>query len=632
MRKGPMFVWLVLGCLLATPWAGAAPAADAAAVERAALEARIEAMGRIGSAGSPRFSPDGREIIFITSLSGLPQLWRMPADGGYPRAVTSGSDPVSGAEWAHDGRLAFAVSPGGGYNAQIYLSSPDGMHRRRVTSDGGEDNFSGAFAEDGRYWFRSNARDPASTDTWIVDPAGGEAKLAVQVDGLGGIADLVGNRALVWRLVTRGNNNLWLDDLDTGARTLLTPHEGPASVAGQFGPGARSVYLSHNLERDHAVFARIDLDEQDRPSAPHTLAERDGIELDGFAMDRTRRQALLFWNVGGRTELELIELASGARRPLPPLPGELAGAADFSPDGTQIVLTVSGSTLPAEVWRLDLESGRYQRLTFSPHVGVDLDAMVRPVLREFEAHDGLGLSGWLYLPPDFRQPGPVVLSFHGGPEGQERPAFRADYQALLDSGIAVFAPNIRGSSGFGKTFVNLDNQEKRFDANRDIRAAADWLVAEGIGDRDRLGIMGGSYGGYAVMVGVTEFPDTFAAGANLFGIVNFETFFAQSTPWMGAISVGEYGDPVTQRDVLRALSPIHKLDEVKAALLVMHGANDTNVPVVEAEQVVNTLTARGLDVTYVLFPDEGHGWRKEANRVRSTVELVSFFRRHLLAD
>jgi dipeptidyl aminopeptidase/acylaminoacyl peptidase len=632
MRTLPFFGSLVLGCFLASASVGAAPAGDAAAAERAALAARIEAMGRIGAAGSPRFSPDGKEIIFITSLSGLPQLWRMPADGGYPRAVTADSDPVSGAAWANDGRVAFAVSPGGGYNAQIFLASPDGLQRRLVTSGGGEDNFSGDFAEDGRYWFRSNARDPASTDTWIVDPAGGEAELAIRFEGLGGIADLLGDQALVWRLVTRGDNDLWLDDLVTGARTLLTPHEGTASVSGRFGPEARSVYLAHDLERDHAVFARIDLDEEGRPSAPHTLAERDGIELDGFVMDRARRQALLFWNVGGRTELELVELESAARRPLPALPAELAWAADFSPDGRQVVLTVSGSTLPPDVWLLDLESGRYQRLTFSPHVGVDLDGMVRPTLREFKAHDGLALSGWLYLPRDFARPGPVVLSFHGGPEAQERPAFRADYQALLDSGIAVFAPNIRGSSGFGKAFVNLDNQEKRFDANRDIRAAADWLVAEGIGDKDRLGIMGGSYGGYAVMVGVTEFPDTFAAGANLFGIVNFETFFAQSTPWMGAISVSEYGDPVTQRDLLRALSPIHKLDEVKAAMLVMHGANDTNVPVVEAEQVVDTLTARGLDVTYVLFPDEGHGWRKEANRVRSTVELVSFFRRHLLPD
>ena len=142
--------------------------------------------------------------------------------------------------------------------------------------------------------------------------------------------------------------------------------------------------------------------------------------------------------------------------------------------------------------------------------------------------------------------------------------------------------------------------------------------------------MGGSYGGYATMVGVTEFPDTFAAAVNLFGIVNFETFFSQSTPWMGAVSTGEYGDPKTQRQLLHDLSPIHKLDRVRTPLMVMHGANDTNVPLVEAEQIVDTLKRRGVDIEFVLFPDEGHGWRKEANRVRSTQELARFFSRHLL--
>jgi len=616
--------------LIALLGAGQAVGSETAKADEAALKARIEAMGRIGYASAPRYSPDGSEIAFITSLSGVPQVWRMPSQGGYPRAVTSGGDPASGLAWHSDGQMAYAISPGGGYNAQINLLSADGKQRRRVTSGGPENNFSGDFARDGRYWFRSNARDPASTDAWLVEPNSDGARLALQFDGLGGISDLIGNSALVWRLVTRGDNNLWLDDLASGKRVLLTPHEGTASVSGLFGADARSVYLAHNLERDHSVFARIDIGADGKPSAPQTLAEREGIELDGFQLDRARTRALLFWNVGGRSELELVELADGKRRMLPPAPAEMIGAADFSPDGRHVALAISGSTAPSDIWRLDLDSGQYQRLTFSPHVDVNLDAMVRPTLREFRAHDDLLLSGWLYLPPGFTQPGPVVLSFHGGPEGQERPGFRADYQALLDSGIAVFAPNIRGSSGFGKVFVNLDNHEKRFDANRDIRSAADWLVAEGIGDARRLGIMGGSYGGYAVMVGVTEFPDTFAAGANLFGMVNFETFFSHSTPWMGAISVGEYGDPVTQRDLLRALSPIHKLDRVKAAMLVMHGANDTNGPVIEAEQVVDTLKARGLDVNYVLFPDEGHGWRKDSNRVRSTLELVGFFRQHLL--
>jgi dipeptidyl aminopeptidase/acylaminoacyl peptidase len=222
-----------------------------------------------------------------------------------------------------------------------------------------------------------------------------------------------------------------------------------------------------------------------------------------------------------------------------------------------------------------------------------------------------------------------VFNYHGGPEGQARPTMSPDAQALVANGIAVFAPNVRGSSGFGKAFMAMDDGAKRVDGVRDIKATTDALIAQGIADPRRLGIMGGSYGGYMVMAGMTEYPDMFAAGANLFGVVNFETFFRESEPWMAAISTTEYGDPSTQRDMLRALSPIHKLDRIKAPLFVLHGANDTNVPVVEAEQIVSAMKARGVPVRYTLFPDEGHGWRKTPNRVRSTTEIVGFFVEHL---
>jgi dipeptidyl aminopeptidase/acylaminoacyl peptidase len=250
-------------------------------------------------------------------------------------------------------------------------------------------------------------------------------------------------------------------------------------------------------------------------------------------------------------------------------------------------------------------------------------------LKTYLAHDGLELSGWLYLPDGFKSPGPMVLSFHGGPESQERPRFRATYQALLSRGIAVFAPNVRGSSGFGKTFVNLDNGELRFDGIRDIAATVKFVTEVGLADPDRIGIMGGSYGGYMVMAGITEYPEMFAAGANLFGIVNFETFFAQTEPWMAAISTIEYGDPVTQADLLARLSPIHRIDRIVTPTIVLHGANDTNVPVVEAEQVVDNLKARNIPVRYVLFKDEGHGWRKIQNRVKSNVEIVTWFEQYL---
>ena len=255
---------------------------------------------------------------------------------------------------------------------------------------------------------------------------------------------------------------------------------------------------------------------------------------------------------------------------------------------------------------------------------------VRPELVTFKAHDGLDLSGWLYRPAGRSGAAPYVVSFHGGPEGQERPSFRADYQALVAQGIGVFAPNVRGSSGFGKRFVNLDNGALRFEGIKDLKDCVDYLITSRIADPKRVGITGGSYGGYMTMVGVTFYPELFAAGVDLYGMVNFFTFFEHTEPWMAAISTTEYGDPKTQADLLRDLSPLGKLDRIKTPLMVQHGANDTNVPVVEAEQIVANLKRRHVPVEYILFPDEGHGFRKEKNRITSTVKMVEFFVAHLL--
>jgi dipeptidyl aminopeptidase/acylaminoacyl peptidase len=606
----------------------AAPADD--------LETAVARMARIGSASSPSFSPDGSRLAFVSNLGGLPQVWSMPADGGWPEAVTALDDPVGFVEWSPDGsELAFTLAPGGGMNEQVYLVRPDGSGLRRVTAGGKETNRFSGFTHDGRELvLGGNARDGSAIDAYLLGVGGGAERGATRTGGINGYTDVSrdGKRAVLTRLVSRGDNNLYLVDLETGRETLLTPHAGPGSFGdGVFSPDGHRVYLSSNHGRDLEAFARVVLDTQGRPGPIEVIAARDDAELQQLAIDDSGTTAALLWSVAGKSELAFVDLASGRSAPGPALPAEIASGLAFSRDGRKLALVASGASAPSDIWVLDRATGTLRQLTRSPHAGVDLASLVRPSLVRFRAHDGLELSGWLYLPPGRTAPGPIVLSFHGGPEGQERPAFRSDYQALLARGIAVLAPNVRGSSGFGKRFVNLDNGALRRDGVRDIEACVEYVVRAAVADPRRIGIMGGSYGGYMVMAGLTRYPEAFAAGANLFGVVNFATFFAHTEPWMAAISKVEYGDPDTQKDLLRELSPIHEVDRVKAPTIVLHGANDTNVPVVEAEQVVESLKKRGVPVEYLLFPDEGHGWRKTPNRIRSTVAIVRWFDRYLTA-
>jgi dipeptidyl aminopeptidase/acylaminoacyl peptidase len=613
----------------------AAVAAAPSPAEMDDVERTVSLMAKIGNASSPSFSPDGRRLAFVSNLGGLPQLWTVDAAGGYPELLTAFDDPVGFVEWSPDGAwLAFTVAPGGGMNEQVYLVHPDGTGLKRLTEGGKETNRLGGWSRDGKLLaLGSNRRSGAAIDAYLFDVDAGSARLVTENRGIGGFSDLTRDKrfALLDRLVNRGDNNLYLVELATGRETLLTPHDGTGSFFGEFAPDGRTVYLAADKGRDRRAFARIRLGASPGavPGAIEVLAGREDAELSGFALDDAGTRAALLWNVAGSTELELWDLKAGKVTARPKLPAELAGGLDFSKDGKSLALVCSGSAMPADVWVLDLVSGSLRQLTRSPHAGVDLAGLVRPELIRFPAHDGLELSGWLYRPTAGAAPFPIVLSFHGGPEGQERPSFNSQYQALLARGIAVFAPNVRGSSGFGKKFVNLDNGALRFDGVRDIEACVAAVVKTGVADPRRIGIMGGSYGGYMVLAGLTQYPQLFAAGADLFGVVNFDTFFKHTEPWMAAISKIEYGDPDKEADLLRRLSPIHRVDRVTAPTIVLHGANDTNVPVVEAEQVVENLKKRGIPVEYILFPDEGHGWRKTPNRIRSAVAVTRWFEKYL---
>ena len=630
--------------LLALTLTLALPATPSAAGDD--LETAVARMAKIGRCWSPSFSPDGSRIAFVSDLTGVPQVWTVATEGGWPDLVTALDDQVGSVEWSPAGDvLAVTVAPGGGMNQQIYLVAPAGEGLRPITPGGKDNNWLGGFSRDGALLaLASNRDDPRAMDAYVHDLEAGETRLVAKNPGVGILADLSrdARRAVLARTVSRGDNNLFLVDLArspdrSGEETLLTPHDPPGSFGGGlFSPDGRTVYLSSNKDRDLAAFARVTLGGDGEPGPIEILASRDDAELQGFALSDDGETAALLWNAAGRSELDFFDLATAEIRPGPELPAEIASSASFSRDGRLLAMVLSGAARPSDVWVLERSSGRLRQVTRSPHAGVDLDSLVRPELVRYPAHDGLELSGWLYRPPGAAAADGTparrtayVLSFHGGPEGQERPRFRSVYQALLARGIGVFAPNVRGSAGFGKRFVNLDNGALRFDGIRDIKASVDFVVASAGADPERLGIMGGSYGGYMTMAGLAWYPELFAAGANLFGVVNFETFFAHTEPWMAAISTIEYGDPETEADLLRRLSPIHRLDRVEDPTIVLHGANDTNVPVVEAEQVVEDLKRRGVPVEYVLFPDEGHGFRKTKNRIASDVAVVRWFDEHL---
>jgi dipeptidyl aminopeptidase/acylaminoacyl peptidase len=615
---------------------GGAPASAQTASPAAGDEVAraVEAIAKIRFAGSPSFSPDGKRLAFVSSASGIPQVWVMDLAGGLPVQITNLADPVQSVHWSPAGDwLAYDVAPGGGLNVQIYVMKPDGTGVKRLTAGGEENNQLSGWTRDGRFIrAASAARSPSQFDPMLIDPATGAAKTVVEGRGMNSVTSVSPDHryAVVYRLVSRGDNNLHLVDLATGKETLLTPHEGTANFGwGEFSPDGRRIYVTYNGGRDYLAFGAIDLDKSGKPGPIQLLAERANAEADGAALSHDGRRAALLWNVAGRSEIDFLDTATGKIRSGPKLPLDIVGGARFSKDGSMLALAGSGAAKPGDIYTIDVATGKIAQRTRSAHDGVNLASLVQPTLVTYKAHDGVPLSGWLYRPRSARGPGPLVFDYHGGPEGQSRPGMNSTVQALVARGISVFQPNVRGSSGFGKRFMSLDNGSKRVDGVRDIKATTDHLVATGIADPKRLGIMGGSYGGYMVMAGVTEYPEMFAAGANLFGVVNFDTFFKNTQPWMAAISTKEYGDPATEAEMLKSLSPIHKLDRIKTPLIVLHGANDTNVPLIEAEQIVADLKKRNIPVEYVLFPDEGHGWRKLPNRVRSTTEIVRFFDKRL---
>jgi dipeptidyl aminopeptidase/acylaminoacyl peptidase len=611
---------------LADATAPASPLADKPDPNQVAVA--FERMAKINSSFSPSLSPDGRQVAFVSNRGGgAPQVWIADTEKpGQPRQVSKLEDPVTNVAWSPDGKWLAASVVTDGFE-QVYVLHPDGSGFQRITGGGKESNrlsgWSGRFMR-----YRSGHDNPGTLEPWIWDSASGKSRKVASSSGFANPTDvsLDGKRAVFIRLVTRGtDDNVYLIDLTTGKEVLLTPHTSPSLYGGgKLTRDGSVVYITSDQDLDKLVFAKVALGKDGTPGPIQQLIAHEEGEVDAMAVTPDVTHAALSFNVAGRSELVLVDLATMRRTPVK-LPGETIDGLSFSEDGKRLAFAVSGSKLPSDIWMLDIGSGKVRQITFSPHEGVDLAKLIAPELVRFKAHDGVELSGWLYRVPGGK-PGAAIINVHGGPQVQERPLFSATYQALLSSGVSVFAPNIRGSSGFGKKFLGLDDGPLRIDAVKDLKDCADFLVRSGVADPKRVAIMGAAYGGYMVLSALTEFPDLFAAGVDLFGTTNLETFFQSE---FANVYNKEYGDPATQKDLLRQLSPIHKIDRIKTPLLMIHGEKDATVPVAEPRAIADQLQKQSVPVQLTTFPDEGRGILKLPNRVRVTTEIVHWMERYL---
>ncbi len=574
-----------------------------------------------------RISPDGSWLGYVTDVTGTPQLWRAPIDGGAPSRLTFDCDRVGAYRISPDGRwIAYGADEGGNERWQVWVMNADGTGARRLTDDDDRIHHLRAWTQDGRSLVvHANLRDARFFDLLAYDVERGASRVLHRHDGTASGATPLDDGSVVVT-VNRGRsdeNHLLLITPD-GAVRQLTPDDPPAlhSVVGAV-PGG--LVLRSDRGRDFVGLATVALADGAFNWLRKPEREVEDADLSG------RLDAYVV-NTDGYSE---VRIADGDKdevvKGFPP--GSLA--LDLIGDG----LALRDGTVAVAWARYDAPS-----TIFVARRGETARELIPPVLAglapkdlpearlvEWPTFDGRRIPGFL-LTPRGAAPGPrpTVIDVHGGPEGQARPNWNPRSVALVANGFNVLWPNVRGSSGYGKAYQALDDVQLRMDSVRDLDAAAAWLADAGIAPRDKIGVIGQSYGGYMTLAAIAFFPErNWAAAVDVYGIANFITFFEHTDPWRRPLRAVEYGDPVRDRDFLISISPITKLDAIRAPLMVIHGANDPRVPIVETEQTVAALRAKGREVEYLRYEDEGHGLAKTKNRADAYPKVLAFFQRHM---
>ncbi|MDQ1193185.1 dipeptidyl aminopeptidase/acylaminoacyl peptidase [Brevundimonas vesicularis] len=589
----------------------------------------------LGYGGAKAVSPDGKSVLIWSDKTGVFNAYALPIAGGDPVALTNSTtsavNPVS--YFPSDARILFTQDGGGDELSHLFVRTPDGAITDLTPGDKVKADFL-SWSQDGKTFFvTSNARDASAFDVVAYDATtyahrtvfentGGFSPAALSPDGRWLVLD---------KALTSANNDLYLVDLTTpGEPKLLTPHEGNvAYTAFDFTPDSKAVLIGTDQNGEFQQAIRHDL-----ASGANTPLIQANWDVSFVFYSPSGRYRVSGLNADAKTELTLLDATTSQPVAMTGLPDGDIGNVRFSDDEKTIAFTVSSDTSPADVFVADLTTGQARRLTHALNPAIDENALVEATIVRYPCEGGVMIPAVLYKPKgaSAANPAPAIVLVHGGPGGQTRRGYSAMVQHLVNHGYAVLGANNRGSSGYGKTFFHLDDKKHGEADLRDIVAGGEWLRRQDWVADDQVAVMGGSYGGYITAAALAFHPDAFAAGVDIFGVTNWVRTLESIPPWWGAQRIALYdemGNPATDAERHRRISPLFHTEGINKPLLVVQGENDPRVLKVESDELVAAVRANGVPVDYVVFPNEGHGFTRRDNRITAQDAYLTFLDKYV---
>ncbi|WP_375291220.1 S9 family peptidase [Qipengyuania sp.] len=585
------------------------------------------------SAGFAGWDPNKRAILISTRFANVPQLHRVEMPMGARTQISFEAEPVSGSYAPEKGDvLVVGKDRGGDEYYQLYTLA-DG--RLTLLTDGKSRNGANAWSADGSLLgYSSTRRNGSDSDLYVMDPRDpASSRMVAEVQGGGWyIAGFAPDKRTAYVVEYKSVQNVdpYRLDLASGAMTAIGDTDADIAYGGfQVGPDG-TVWATSDEGSDFQRLGRLD-----PASGKFTPVSTESWDVDGFDLSDDGKTIAYIVNEAGTDRMRILDVASGKVRKVESLPAGLIGGVEIAPWG-EIGFSLSSAKSASDVWSLDPQTMKLTRWTQSETGGLDPAVNVEPQIVSTKSFDGLEVSGLLYLPDPAKFPGkrPLLVSVHGGPEGQSQAGFRGATNFYLNElGIGVFYPNVRGSTGYGRTFVSLDNGPfKREDSVKDMAVLVDLVRANPHVDPDKVGLTGGSYGGYMCYAAAVQLKDKLRATQCTVAISNFVSFLENTNPYRQDLRRVEYGDErdPAQRAKLTEISPLTRVAEIDKPMFVITGANDPRVPKSEADQMVAAIRENGAEVWHVVAADEGHGFRKKENADYAFLAQLAFWEKYLL--